>query len=241
MAILGEGIIFIGQIIHMKLALTIELLIEAAKRFCLEESKHANKDLYRVTDGKAIGTYIEHKFQDFLSQTFTFHKGSSAKGIDFPDEHIQTDIKVTSIKQPQSFCPFRDAKQKIFGLGYHLLVFVYDKVDNPAQRIAKLDFVSCFFLDKQRTADYTTTYRLIQMVQDGAIQEDIFAYLNDKNMPADEITLNRLADAVLATPPRLGYLTISNALQWRLQYNRVALLRQPVNGIIKIVDKINKK
>jgi len=29
-----------------------------------------------------------------------------------------------------------------------------------------------------------------------------------------------LADEVLRKPPQLGYLTISNALQWRLQYGR---------------------
>ena len=39
----------------------------------------------------------------------------SAKGIDLPSVEINTDIKVTSIKQPQSSCPFKDAKQKIFG------------------------------------------------------------------------------------------------------------------------------
>jgi hypothetical protein len=60
----------------------------------------------------------------------TVKVGSSALGIDLPSEDILTDIKVTSVKQPQSSCPFRDAKQKIFGLGYNLLIFVYDKKDN---------------------------------------------------------------------------------------------------------------
>ena len=30
-----------------------------------------------------------------------------------------------------------------------------------------------------------------------------------------------LADRILQNPPQLGYLTISNALQWRLQYRRI--------------------
>ena len=47
--------------------LTIETLKKAAKEFCDIESTYQNKDLYGVTDGKAVGTYIEHKFQKYLS------------------------------------------------------------------------------------------------------------------------------------------------------------------------------
>jgi hypothetical protein len=224
----------------MKPYLTIESLKHAAKEFCEIESSHKNKDLYGVTDGKAVGTYIEHKFSSYLKENYEFKKGSSAKGIDLPGENIQTDIKVTSIKQPQSSCPFKDARQKIFGLGYNILVFVYDKIDDPKTGTAILDFVSCSFLDKERTADYTTTYRLIEMVKDGALKEDIISYLSDKNIPADEITLDTLADSILENPPKLGYLTISNALQWRLQYARIVNLTEEVKGITKVVDKINK-
>ncbi|MEM9076870.1 MAG: restriction endonuclease [Bacteroidota bacterium] len=222
----------------MKPNLTIETLKKAAKEFCDIESVYENKDLYGVTDGKAVGTYIEHKFQKYLADRFTYEIGSSAKGIDLPGANIQTDIKVTSIKQPQSSCPFKDAKQKIFGLGYNLLVFVYDKTDDPKTSAAKLDFVSCSFLEKERTADYTTTFRIRQMIQDGANKEDIIAYLNDKNIPADEITLGLIADKIMSDLPKQGYLTISNALQWRLQYARVVNLTEVVVGITKVVDKV---
>ena len=30
-----------------------------------------------------------------------------------------------------------------------------------------------------------------------------------------------MADRILEQPPEIGYLTISNALQWRLQYRRI--------------------
>ena len=224
----------------MKEKLTIEKLKAEAKVFCLTESKIQNKSLFGVTDGKAVGTYIEHKFQEQLNAKYKITIGSSANGIDLPSDDILTDIKVTSIKQPQSSCPFIDAKQKIFGLGYNLLVFVYDKVDDPKTKTSKLDFVSCSFISKERTADYTTTYRLREMVKDKANIEDIVAYLNDKNIPADEITLNRLAKQILKTPPVQGYLTISNALQWRLQYQRVVTLDKAVQGISKLIDKVIK-
>lgn len=216
--------------------LTIEKLIEEAQLFCVEQSKFQHKELYGVTDGKAVGTLIEHKFQSHLNEKYEVLVGSSARGIDLPSDDIQTDIKVTSIKQPQSSCPFKDAKQKIFGLGYNLLVFVYDKKDDPTTQTAILNFVSCSFVHKERTADYTTTYRLREMVKDGANEADIIAYLQDKNIPADEITLSKVAEQILQTPPEQGYLTISNALQWRLQYQRIVALADDIQGIEKIIS-----
>ena len=141
-------------------------------------------------------------------------------------------------KQPQSSCPFKNAQQKIFGLGYNLLVFVYDKQDNAKTKTALLNFVSCSFIEKERTADFTTTYRLQEMVKDGANTEDIIAYLRDKNIPADEITLTNIAEQILKNPPKVGYLTISNALQWRLQYGRIVALKEAAEGIVKIVDNV---
>ena len=77
------------------------------------------------------------------------------------------------------------------------------------------------------------------MINDGANIEDIIAYLNDKNIPADDIALTQIAKQILKDTPKLGYLTISNALQWRLQYGRVVALSEKVNGITKIIDKVN--
>ena len=215
--------------------LTIEKLIKEAQRFCVEQSKIQHKELFGVTDGKAVGTLIEHKFQSHLSEKYEVFVGSSARGIDLPSEDILTDIKVTSIKQPQSSCPFKDAKQKIFGLGYNLLVFVYEKTDDAKTQSATLNFVSCSFVSKERTADYTTTYRLREMVFDKANEADIIGYLQDKNIPADDITLSEIAKQILETPPAQGYLTISNALQWRLQYQRIVALTDDVQGVEKIV------
>lgn len=45
----------------MKPILTIKELIEAAICFCEMESVENHVELIGVTDGKAVGTYIEHK------------------------------------------------------------------------------------------------------------------------------------------------------------------------------------
>jgi len=94
-----------------KTKLTTELLQKEAKRFSKIESQHDEPSLFGVTDGKAVGTYLEHKFQSYLSDRYDYVEGSSAKGIDFPE--LGVDMKVTSIRQPQSSCPFKSAKQKI--------------------------------------------------------------------------------------------------------------------------------
>lgn len=206
------------------------MLIEEAKSFCNFMTEENHPELIGVTDGKAVGTYVEHRFQRFLSEHYIVTVGSSAKGIDLPDKMIQTDIKVTSISQPQSSCPFKNARQKIYGLGYNLLVFVYDKRDEGKD--CYLHFTHCAFIEKRRTADYTITRRLREMIEDGAYKEDIIGFLEDKNVPGDEIVYSELADEILAHPPMQGYLTISNALQWRLQYSRVIALDNSVDGVI---------
>src|SRR5438132_13414112 len=69
---------------------------------------------------------LSTSFKSHMRDKYTFPPTNSAKGIDFPE--FDVDIKVTSIKQPQSSCSFKSARQKIFGLGYSLLVFVVMKV-----------------------------------------------------------------------------------------------------------------
>lgn len=87
--------------------------------------------------------YVEHRFQRYLSERYTVRIGSSAKGIDLPGENIQTDIKVTSITQPQSSCPFKNARQKIYGLGYNLLKSAFKTLYGLFDKIAY--FLNSYF------------------------------------------------------------------------------------------------
>lgn len=219
-------------------AITIERLIESAKLFCDQESNVDRAELYAITDGKAIGTFIEHLFQKFLSKRYSMEIGSSANGLDLPS--LNTDIKVTSIKQPQSSCPFKDSRQKIFGLGYNLIIFVYDKTDDHDKKSGSLNFVSSIYVDSSRTADYQTTIGILEILDNSGNRDDIFAFLNDRHIPGDEITLLNLAEEIIQSPPSQGYLTISNALQWRLQYSRVVNLNQEIEGLVPIVKYAKK-
>ncbi len=64
--------------------LTIDVLKSEASRFAEIENNYEDSSLYGVTDGKAIGTYFEHKFRNYLNKKYDFEIGNSASGIDFP-------------------------------------------------------------------------------------------------------------------------------------------------------------
>lgn len=212
--------------------LTIPLLTKEAKAFAVAESAHAEPTLFGVTDGKAVGTYLELKFRKHLIERYAFAQGNAAKGIDFPG--LGVDIKVTSIKQPQSSCPFKSARQKIFGLGYCLLVFVYKKTDNVKTNTGQLNILHVIFVDKKCTADFQMTRGLLQILDNAGNADDLIAYMTDKNLPVDEVEATKIAQELLKKRPEQGYLTISNALQWRLQYARVIEQAGKINGITQI-------
>ena len=217
-----------------KIQLSIDSMKKAAKDFLLEASKTPVKHLYGVTDGKAVGTHVEHAFHVHLSEKYDYVVGSSASGIDFPE--INVDLKVTSLKQPQSSCPFRDASQKVYGLGYSLIVFVYEKFDDAKDQTALLTFQHAVFIDKERTADFQTTVGLLQILKNQGNKDDIIAFLEDRNLPLEEVGRSLLADRIIKQPPQQGYLTISNALQWRLQYTRVVVEAGKVDGVEKLLE-----
>jgi len=154
-----------------------------------------------------------------LKARYSFKEGSSASGIDFPV--LMVDMKVTSIRQPQSSCPFESARQKIYGLGYSLIIFVYDKTDDPSHQSATLSILHSIFVESHRTGDFQMTYGIKEIIKNKGNKDDLVAFMFDKNLPIDDVQASKLADEILLTPPKLGFLTISNALQWRLQYTRV--------------------
>lgn len=212
--------------------LTIKTLCKEASLFSAIQSHTPEKVLYGVTDGKAVGTYLEQKFREYLKSRYDFVEGNSAIGIDFPE--LLVDMKVTSIRQPQSSCPFKSARQKIYGLGYSLIVFVYEKIDNSRSKTATLNILHTIFVETKRTADFQTTRGIRQILANEGNRDDIFAFILERNLPLDEIGINNLVDEVISNVPDQGFLTISNALQWRLQYSRVIERAGLEQGVLTI-------
>ncbi|MBL7987181.1 MAG: restriction endonuclease [Chlorobi bacterium] len=217
----------------MKRQLDIEALKSGATDFANRQSSLHEAQLFGVTDGKAIGTYLEHSFRAYLRQQYQFEEGNSAKGIDFPS--VGVDMKVTSIRQPQSSCPFTSARQKIYGLGYGILIFAYDKTDDHHSKTGCLHILHTIFVEQHRTADYQTTSGILRILENNGNRDDLFAFLQERMLPVDEIGAWSIVDEVIAHPPQLGYLTISNALQWRLQYGRVIEQAGSIAGIEKLI------
>lgn len=216
--------------------LTVETLCVEAAIFSAIESQHPEPILYGVTDGKAVGTYLEQKFKLYLKGRYEFLEGNSASGIDFPG--LLVDVKVTSVRQPQSSCPFKSAQQKIFGLGYSLIIFVYEKVDDSKKRTATLSILHTIYVKAERTADFQMTRQIRNILDNEGNKDDLVACIFDRNLPVDEIEAANLADKILINPPAQGFLTISNALQWRLQYGRVIERAGQEEGIVAVYRSV---
>ncbi|MGO1737104.1 MAG: hypothetical protein ACTHZ9_12405 [Leucobacter sp.] len=206
------------------LPLTLDLFRTAAKEFASELAVTPHPSLYGATDGKAVGTRVEAMFKEHLQSRYDLAVGNAATGLDFPS--LNLDLKVTSQRQPQSSSPFRSATQKIYGLGYSLLVIVYVKRDEASEEAAYLDIENVIYIDKSRTSDFTLTKTIREITANSeadsrdAIIDDLDALLQDKNVPLDEVSRRQLAERLIDDIPEQGVLTISNALQWRLQYSR---------------------
>lgn len=174
-----------------KLPLTVPALLREARAFAVLESQHQEPLLYGITDGKAVGTHLEQKFRLYLQERHAFTAGSSAEGIDLPE--LQVDFKTTSARQPQSSCPFKSARQKVYGLGYSLLVFVYEKKDDSTTSTANLSLQHVIFVEKERTADFQTTTGLRRLLENEGNEDDVIAFLAERMLPVDEIQAVALA------------------------------------------------
>ncbi|WP_292594795.1 hypothetical protein [Mesotoga sp. UBA5847] len=213
--------------------LTRHDLFSEAKEYAKIQTGREEVLLYGKTDGKAVGTFFEKRFKDHLKANYQVKIGNSAKGIDLPE--LEVDIKVTSVVQPQSSCPFDNAEQKIYGLGYDLLVFVYRKEDIGVRKVGKLDILHVIYVEKQRTADFQLTKQITSILENNGNLEDLMSLMFNVNLPVDDIQAKKLGERILTNPPEIGYLTISNALQWRLQYARVISEAGNVQGIHRIL------
>lgn len=119
-------------------------------------------------------------------------------------------------------------------MGYSLLVFVYDKKDDRKNRTATLNINHVIFVQAEQTGDYQTTSGILKLLDNNGNLDDIVAFITDRFLPVDEIQALELAKEVLKNRPCTGYLTISNALQWRLQYSRVIEQAGTVHGVERL-------
>jgi hypothetical protein len=211
--------------------LTPALLIVEAKAFAEEESTHAEATLFGSNDGKKVGTYLEQKFSAYLAKKYGLQVGNAALGIDLPS--LNVDIKATSYKQPQSSTPFKGASQKIYGLGHHLLIFVYRKEDNINDMTSCLKIVDVIFIDEKNTADARMTTRILEILKRDKSKDKLMSLFHEHKLPLSKDEAADLAEHVIQNPPAEGFLTISPALQWRLSFKKARSKAGKAKGISK--------
>jgi hypothetical protein len=95
-------------------------------------------------------------------------------------------------------------------------------------RQAALTF--CHDLHRRNDGRYQTTTGILRILNNNGNRDDLVAFMAERMPPVEEIQ----ADEILRKPPVVGYLTISNALQWRLQYARVIEEAGHVAGIHRL-------
>lgn len=169
---------------------------------------------------KRLATYVEELFKDFLVERKVIEeteRGNAAKGLDLPS--LNTDIKLTQYSDPQTSSPFSEAKQKIEGLGYHLLLFTYEKREVEGKFF--LPFKAVRFIPKERTGDYTTTKEIRDIINRPGNAEDVSVYLREHFILTDEQELLAYSEHLFRNIPNQGYLSAYEAAQWRLTYRKV--------------------
>lgn len=75
-------------------------------------------------------------------------------------------------------------------------MFVYEKVDDPFARTGRLNMMHMIFVDKGRTADVQTTRGLRQIIANEGNADDIVAFLQDRNLPVDEIEARNITETM---------------------------------------------
>jgi hypothetical protein len=78
------------------------------------------------------------------------------------------------------------------------------------------------------------TKGLIEILNSDGNVDDLMSFMISRYLTTDEIELIALAEHVLQNRPEQGYLTISPALQWRLQYTRIKDEAGLVDGVHSI-------
>jgi hypothetical protein len=79
------------------------------------------------------------------------------------------------------------------------------------------------------------TTRLREIIANKGNADDLVGFMRDRNLPVDDIEAYAIANELLSGATLMeGYLTISNALQWRLQYSRVIAEAGKVSGIRRV-------
>jgi len=199
--------------------LDLRSYFDTVAEFCAEiESRTVPED--KSDTSKRIGTYFEKELREWFEEKHGFvSEGSVAEGIDLPAFNI--DVKMTSNRQPQSSSPFDDPGERITGVDYNILLFVYDK--HSVEEGNQFDIESCAYIPKERASDYRKSENAAKLVEDYRESKLSESELREQ---LEELTgIGAISDEkfneIKENPPKEGAITMTPAVQWRFNYNKM--------------------
>lgn len=211
--------------------------IDSVAEFCVEmESRTVPED--KSGTSKQIGTYFEKELRDwFENKHGLVSEGSVAEDIDLPAFNL--DVKTTSNRQPQSSSTFDDPGERIVGVDYNILLFVYDKQSVDGGN--KFEIKTCAYIPKERASDYRKSDDAVKLVADyreGKLSEsELREQLED--LTGVGAISDKKFEEIKNDPPEKGAITITPALQWRFNYNKMVKEDVP-EGTERIYGSIGK-
>ncbi|AXR81444.1 hypothetical protein [Natrarchaeobaculum sulfurireducens] len=193
--------------------------------FCAEiESRTVPEG--KSSTSKQIGTYFEKELRVWFEDKHGLvSEGSVAKDLDLPAFNL--DLKTTSNRQPQSSSTFDDPGERIVGVDYNILLIVYDK--QPVDGGNKFEIMTCAYIPKERASDYRKSEDAVKLVadyRDGKLSEaDLREQL--ENLTGVGAISDEKFKEIKESPPEKGAITITPALQWRFNYNKMVKKEVP--------------
>ncbi|PSQ58470.1 MAG: hypothetical protein BRD23_06785 [Halobacteriales archaeon SW_9_67_25] len=199
--------------------LNLRNYLDSVAEFCAEmESRTVPED--KSGTSKQIGTYFEKELRDWFEEKHGLvSEGSVAEDIDLPAFNL--DVKTTSNRQPQSSSTFDDPGERIVGVDYNILLFVYDKQSVDGGN--KFEIKTCAYIPKERASDYRKSDDAVKLVADygeGKLSESELREQLENLTGVGAISDEKFNE-IKENPPEKGAITITPALQWRFNYNKM--------------------
>lgn len=175
-----------------------------------------------ISGSKGIGTYFEEELRDWFEENHGFvSEGSVGIYVDLPVFNV--DVRATSNSQPQSSSKAVDPGERLVGVDYNILLFVYDreKVGDGSH----FEIVSCVYIPKENAADHRITEDVSKLAKeygnDELSEAEFREQLEDMTGTSFGEISDEIFDRIKKNPPEKGVITISPAIQWRFRYSKM--------------------
>ncbi|XHR27377.1 MAG: hypothetical protein ACFUZC_15690 [Chthoniobacteraceae bacterium] len=212
--------------------ITCDQLKTEAAAFAQAHTRHSEPALVGL-DFPVVEAYYLLRFKRELARRYELPEDPEEDGIAFPD--IKVDVKFVNDRLNDSFCPMISRLQKVKGLGYDVLLFVYHQESDFAAGTVWLEIRRAIWVENYRTADWYATTSLLDCLAKKPLMEDLLSLFDDFPFMLHPGEAWKLAEDSLKKPPQQGYAAIGRASLWHIRWGRVISEAGKVDGIQLLV------